>query len=205
MNFRVKRLITTGIASCLLIPLTTVSPSSGQQPSRPAASAAAESAQAGGHGGRRRYRGGRGAGPRTDSGRASRAGHGSDRDTIHFLLGNHAKIARKVNRLANGVETVTESKDPNVAGRIKEHVKAMKRRVEQPSPIRMRDPLFAEIFRHADKIEMKIIETKRGVRVIETSRDPYVVRLIQSHAEVVSKFAGRGFEEARKTHPVPRR
>lgn len=143
---------------------------------------------------------------RRDAGRDQEGrDHGADQDTIHFLLDHHAKIRRSVRQLPDGVETVTESDEPEIADRIKEHVGAMKRRVERPDPIRMRDPLFREIFRHYDKIEMKIFETENGAKVIETSEDPYVARLIQSHAEVVSGFVARGFAEARENHPVPTR
>ena len=37
----------------------------------------------------------------------------------------------------------------------------------------------------------------------ETSEDPYVVRLIQAHAGVVSLFVKNGFAEARANHAVP--
>lgn len=46
-------------------------------------------------------------------------------------------------------------------------------------------------------------DTEHGVRVIETSEEPYVVTLIQAHAEVVSRFVERGFQEARLNHAVP--
>jgi hypothetical protein len=46
-------------------------------------------------------------------------------------------------------------------------------------------------------------ETERGVIVTETSEDPYVASLIKAHAKVVSAFVERGFDEARKNHPVP--
>ncbi len=67
----------------------------------------------------------------------------------------------------------------------------------------MRDPLFAEIFKHADKIKMQHEDTDKGVRVTETSDDPYVAKLIQAHAKVVSGFVERGFAEAMKNHPAP--
>jgi hypothetical protein len=35
---------------------------------------------------------------------------------------------------------------------------------------------------------MRRVATAQGVRVLETSLDPYVVRLIQAHADVVSAF-----------------
>ena len=79
----------------------------------------------------------------------------------------------------------------------------MKYRVEETKPIRMRDPLFAELFRHTDKIEMVVEKTEKGVRVTETSDDEHVVTLIKAHAKVVSAFVAQGFDEAMKNHPVP--
>ena len=103
----------------------------------------------------------------------------------------------------DGVETVTESDDPNVALAIQGHVAAMHRRVEKIQPIHMHDPLFATLFGKASKINMTITNTEKGVRVVETSDDPYVVKLIQAHAAVVSKFVENGFLEARQNHAPP--
>jgi intracellular sulfur oxidation DsrE/DsrF family protein len=129
--------------------------------------------------------------------------HDADHEVFRFLLEHHDTISRTVKQLPDGVETLTESSDPEVADKIKEHVQWMAVRVEQGSPIRMRDPLFAELFRHTKKIVMKHEDTEAGVRVTETSSDPYVARLIQAHAEVVSGFVERGFAEAMKNHAVP--
>ena len=104
---------------------------------------------------------------------------------------------------ADGVETLTESDKPEIAAKIQEHVAAMYRRVEEGRPIHMRDPLFAEVFRHAGQIELKFDKTEKGVKVVETSKDPYVVKLIQAHAEVVNLFVKNGFEEPPKNHAVP--
>lgn len=129
--------------------------------------------------------------------------HDADHEVFQFLLSKHDQIRRTVKNLENGVETLTESDDPEVAGQIKEHVEWMQYRVENVNPIRMRDPLFAELFKHADKIQMKHEDTEKGVKVIETSEDPYVATLIQEHAKVVSKFVERGHAEAMKNHAVP--
>jgi len=64
----------------------------------------------------------------------------------------------------------------------------MSARVKEQRPIHMRDPLFREVFAHADKIVMRHENTPKGVKVVETSGDPYVAKLIQAHAEVVSLF-----------------
>ena len=129
--------------------------------------------------------------------------HDEDHKVFQFLLENHKKIKRTVKELPNGVETLTESDTPEIAAKIKEHVEWMEYRVENTNPIRMRDPLFAEIFKHTDKIKMVHEVTEKGVKVTETSDDPYVTTLIQAHAKVVSGFVERGFAEAMKNHAVP--
>ena len=129
--------------------------------------------------------------------------HDADHEVFQFLLTNHEKIKRTVKELPNGVETLTESDTPEIAAKIKEHVEWMAHRIKETNPIRMRDPLFAEIFKHTDQIKMQHDATDKGVRVTETSEDPYVAKLIQAHAKVVSGFVERGFAEAMKNHPVP--
>ncbi|TWU64578.1 DsrE/DsrF-like family protein [Crateriforma conspicua] len=129
--------------------------------------------------------------------------HDADHEVFQFLLQNHEKIKRTVKQLPNGVETLTESDTPEIADKIKEHVEWMEYRIENTNPIRMRDPLFAELFQHTDKIKMLHEDTEDGVRVIETSDDPYVAKLIKAHAKVVSGFVERGFAEAMKNHAVP--
>lgn len=127
----------------------------------------------------------------------------ADQAVFHYLLEHHKEIRRSVTKTANGVETLTESDNPEVAARIQEHVAAMKVRVEEGRGLRFWDELFAAIFRNYKKIEMTVEKTEKGVRVTETSTDPYGVLLIQAHAEVVSGFVARGFAESSQNHPVP--
>ena len=136
-------------------------------------------------------------------GRHGDPSHQADREIFHFLLEHRADIRRTVTPLPNGVETLTESDDPTVVAKLQTHVQAMARRVEEQRPIHRRDPLFAEIFRHADKIKMQLTPTPQGLKVLETSDDPYVVQLIQAHAEVVNLFVKNGWSEMRKDHPLP--
>ena len=128
-----------------------------------------------------------------------------DRDIFHSLLQNHDKITRTVTEIEGGVKTVTESTDAAIASKIQEHVASMYKRVEDGRPLRMWDELYREIFKHADKIKMEIEKTEKGIAVIETSDDPYVVKLIQSHAKVVTGFTKKGFEEARLNHSPPKK
>ena len=114
-----------------------------------------------------------------------------DRDIFHFLLSNNDEITRQVKALKNGVETLTESSNPEIATNIQTHVASMYQRVEEVRPIRMRDPLYREIFKHADEIKMKLEKTEKGIRVTETADDEYVVKLIQAHAQVVQPSKAR--------------
>jgi hypothetical protein len=129
----------------------------------------------------------------------------ADRELFHFLLEHRDEIRRQVTRRDDGVETVTESDNPEVASAILKHVGSMERRVQDENPIHLRDPLFAAVFRHADKIKFRSEKTAKGMRVVETSEDAYVVKLIQAHAEVVSLFLKNGFDEVRRNHSVPSR
>ncbi len=146
-----------------------------------------------------RGRGNRGPGGGRGPGPEMRA----DQELFHFLLEHHEQIERTVERLDNGVETVTESDVPEIAEKIQEHVASMHQRISEGRGLRFWDDLFVEIFGHYEQIEMVVENTERGVRVRETSEDPFVVVLIQAHADVVSQFVVRGFDEAHENHPVP--
>ncbi|MEP7337218.1 MAG: hypothetical protein ABI977_05690 [Acidobacteriota bacterium] len=126
-----------------------------------------------------------------------------DMKTIHALFDDHKKITRTVKKIENGVETTTESDDLKVKAMIVEHSWAMKKRLENHQPIRQWDPLFAQLFKNADKIKMEITNTSKGVKVAETSTDPYVVKLIQSHAAGVSEFVAEGMSVMHKQHDLP--
>ena len=131
--------------------------------------------------------------------------HAADMQVFHQLFEHRREISRQVTARADGIETVTESTNPVVTRLLQTHVAAMLARVRQGRPIHQRDPLFAELFRNADRIEARHELTTGGVRVIETSTDAYVVKLLQAHAEVVSAFLANGMAEMRKDHAVPPR
>jgi ubiquinone/menaquinone biosynthesis C-methylase UbiE/intracellular sulfur oxidation DsrE/DsrF family protein len=152
---------------------------------------------------------GRGRGRGRGMGRGMGAGGGpdaamrADQDVFHFLLEKHALIRRDVTNRKDGVETLTESDDPAVTAKIQEHVAAMHERVKSGRGLRFWDDLFVAVFRNAGKIRMEVENTERGVRVVETSDDAFTAKLIQAHAQVVSGFVKRGFEEAHQNHAVP--
>lgn len=140
-------------------------------------------------------------GPRGAQGDAA---HIMDMKAIQFLMANRAKIHRTVVNRPDGVETLTESDDPNVTAVLVSHVEAMYSRVKQQRPIHARDPLFAELFRNAATLDMKVQRTAKGVRVVETSPNAFSAKLIQAHAQVVSLFVENGPIEMRKNHAVPK-
>jgi len=127
----------------------------------------------------------------------------ADQEVFHFLLDHHAEIRRSVKRLENGVETLTESDNPRVATKIQEHVASMHQRIKDGRGLRFWDELFVAIFKRHASIKMSVEKTAKGVKVQETSEDRSTVTLIQAHAEVVSHFVARGFDEAHKNHPLP--
>jgi YHS domain-containing protein/acylphosphatase len=126
-----------------------------------------------------------------------------DMQTIHTLFAEHQKITRTVKNIGNGVEALTESEDPKVQALIAEHAWAMQKRLADKQPIRAWDPLFAELFKYSDKIKFEVTKTPKGVKVVETSTDPYVVKLLQAHAAGVSEFVKEGSSSMHKTHPLP--
>jgi YHS domain-containing protein len=130
-------------------------------------------------------------------------GNQKDMQTIHALFDEHSKIKRTIKKIQGGIETVTESDDAAVRAKIVEHTWAMKARLEKHQPIRTWDPLFAELFKYADKIKLEIKNTAKGVKVVETSADAYVVKLIQAHAEGVSEFVKEGSSIMHKPHALP--
>lgn len=126
---------------------------------------------------------------------------------LHALLDQRDLVERSITDLPNGVETLTESDDEKVAKMIREHVAAMHKRLEknEPMPMMTQDKLFVEIFKHAKQIKIRLEETPKGLKVIQTSDDPYVARLVQAHARLVDAFIANGMEEIHREHAVPSR
>jgi hypothetical protein len=129
--------------------------------------------------------------------------HADDMALVHALFAHRAQIVRTVTRQADGVITLTESSDSEVARTIQQHAQAMLGRVKEARPIHRRDPLFRELLKYADRIVATYELTPSGIRVVETSTDPYVVKLIQAHADVVSAFIANGHAEMMTNHPLP--
>ena len=137
-------------------------------------------------------------------GHAGDSQHAKDHQDFFFLLEHRDSIRRTVKNVPNGVETLTESDVADVASMIQTHVEAMYDRMEHVNPIRMRDPIFREVFANANKIKLEVEHTDHGVRVKETSDDAYAVKLVQEHARVVSLWIKNGYAELPKNHAAPK-
>lgn len=128
-----------------------------------------------------------------------------DRDVFQQLLSDHRSIRRTVtHRSENGVEyveAVTESDDPVVAARIKEHAGAMQKRMKAGAQVRVWDPVFRELFRSHGEATLEVTQTEQGVRIIESSADPATIALLRAHAMGVSDFVRSGHEAGSQETP----
>jgi len=133
-------------------------------------------------------------------GRGGMMGHAHDQATmsqvrdIHQLLANHDRIKRTVTNLSDGIRTVTESDDAEVARIIKTHVAEKIGRVQagdNPN-LPMQSPELNAIYRNKDKIRTTVETTEKGVVVIQTSDDAETVALLQKHATQVTDLVRGG-------------
>jgi hypothetical protein len=121
-----------------------------------------------------------------------------ERGDIHGLLFNHDRIKRTVTNLPDGIRTVTESDDPEVAATIKKHVAEMGKRVEEGRDpgLPIESPALHSIFRDKDKIKTAYETTEKGIIVVQTSTDASAVKALQDHAAEVTDLAQRGMVAA---------
>jgi hypothetical protein len=118
----------------------------------------------------------------------------ADMSVIHELVMNHDKVTRTVTNLPNGIRTVTESSDPQLARLLKEHVATMNARVEQGRDpgLPIESPALRTLFRNREKITTHADTTTSGVVVVQTSSDAETVAALQTHAAEVSDLVNEG-------------
>ena len=126
-----------------------------------------------------------------------------DQAVGHQLFDRHAGTQRTVEKLPDGIRTLTVSSDPVTVSLLHDHVSAMESRMRQGLVMRRWDPFFPELFRHADEIRQRIENQPDGVRVEAHSDNPYVVPLLYLHADAISDFAKRGWDAAQERHSLP--
>jgi hypothetical protein len=129
-------------------------------------------------------------------------GHGTatmtERGEIHDMFMDHDKIRRTVANLPNGIRTVTESDDPELAATIVSHVVGMHERIEEgrDPKLPIQSPTLQIIFRNKDKITTTHEATAKGIVVVQTSSDAETVAALQKHAGEVSDLVERGMAAA---------
>ena len=120
------------------------------------------------------------------------AGSSADMGLVHDLLTNHTKIKRSVTNLPNGIKTVTESDDPEVARTIKAHVASMSERLKDGREFNIFSTTLPVLFENRDKIKSEVTVTEKGSVVTRTSTDAKVVAALQGHAAEVTELAQEG-------------
>jgi hypothetical protein len=132
-------------------------------------------------------------------------GHGSATQTemneIHSMLFNHDRIKRTATNIPNGIRTVTESEDPEIAATIASHVAGMGKRVKEgrDPDLPIQSPTLKIIFKNQDKITTNYESTPKGIVVVQTSNDSETVAALQKHAAEVTDLANRGIVAAHET------
>lgn len=120
------------------------------------------------------------------------AGSSADMGLVHDLLMNHTRIKRTVTNLPNGIKTVTESDDPQVAQAIKAHVASMSQRLKDGREFNIFSPTLPVLFENRDKIKSVVEVTEKGSVVTRTSTDAKVVAALQGHAAEVNELVQEG-------------
>ena len=122
----------------------------------------------------------------------------ADMTLVHQMLANHEQITRTVTNLPDGIRTVTESTDPQVAQAIQAHVASMNQRLADGREFNLFSKTIPVLFENRDKIRTAAVVTAQGTTVTQTSTDPAVVAALQAHAVEVSELARDGMVAMRR-------
>ena len=115
-------------------------------------------------------------------------------EEMRAMFMRHPDITRSVTNLPDGIETLTESTDPDLTAAIVGHVVKMVERMEdgRDPMVPIQSPTLQILFERGDRITTEMTPTDNGIRVRQTSTDPEVVTALQTHAAEVSELAARG-------------
>lgn len=116
----------------------------------------------------------------------------ADMRLVHEMLAYNERIKRTVTNLPDGIRTVTESDDAQVAQSIVAHVASMEKRLGEGRVFNLFSPTLPVLFEKKDRIRTKVEATDKGVTVVQTSDDAEVVAALQAHALEVSELARDG-------------
>jgi hypothetical protein len=125
-------------------------------------------------------------------------GSSADMGLVQELVMNHTKIKRTVTNLPDGIRTVTESDDPQVAQTIKAHVASMSQRLKDGREFNIFSTTLPVLFENREKIKSVVEVTGKGSIVTRTSTDPKVVAALQGHAAEVTELVQEGMVAMRR-------
>ena len=112
------------------------------------------------------------------------------------IFRSHKGISRVVTNIADGITTTTEAEDEALREAIISHVSMMVTRLEEgknPEVI-IQSPTLDALFGVYNEIDTEIELTDTGIKVIQTSANPEVVTLLQTHAAEVSDMSEQGMQ-----------
>jgi len=110
------------------------------------------------------------------------------------IFRSHKGIIRVVSNLENGIVTTTEAENKTLREAIVSHVTMMVTRLQEgknPEVI-IQSPTLDALFDFYEEIDTEIELTDMGIKVIQTSTNPKVIKLLQKHAAEVSDMSKRG-------------
>ncbi len=116
----------------------------------------------------------------------------ADMQLVRGMLFSHDRIKRTVTNLPNGIRTVTESDDPQVAQAIQTHVASMVQRLGDGKEFNLFSKTIPVLFENRDKISTAVETTAKGSVVTQTSSDAKVVTALQEHATEVDELVRDG-------------
>lgn len=115
-----------------------------------------------------------------------------DMQVVHQLFAYHDQIRRSTQEIPGGVQTLTESDNPDVAALIQRHVVSMHRRLEEGRWFAMMSRTLPILFENADRYQRQSQLTAEGIGVTKTSNDPELAAIVREHAQEVSQFVEAG-------------
>jgi len=112
------------------------------------------------------------------------------------IFKNHKKIKREVGNIENGIKTITESKDEKVRQSIIDHVTMMVTRMQEGKnpEVMIQSPILTKLFDYYQEIDTEIELSDDGIALIQTSKNPKVVELLQKHASEINDMVDRGMQ-----------
>ena len=117
-------------------------------------------------------------------------------DDLKKIFQNHKEIKRTVTNIENGIKTETYSENLEIRAAIVSHVTAMITRIQEGRnpKVLIQSPTLDKLFNNYDKIETSIELTDTGIAVIQTSEDPKVIKLLQTHASEINDMVEKGMQ-----------